>query len=297
MNKKIISKIAIGALAPVIAFSSAVTLFAEERPEVMPVGLPREKVNLLDKKARVTENLEKKQEMMDKAEERGIESIEKRIADLNQLKTKISGMKNVSDSEKSKILASIDDQIAKLNELKTKISSSTDATTLKENISSITKDNRIYMNFEPKMKILAAGERIKTLVEMMNSLVPKLESRMEKAKTAGKDMTAMNKAFEEIKLKISVATDLASKINTSVSAINPDGGNADVLKANMAILKEARTNLKLANDALKDANKNVRIITQGVREKGVNNKTELDNRINKGDAPSGTGTTSNSSAQ
>ncbi len=307
MNKKTISKIAISALAPALMLGYAGTLLAEEtgaRPTMMdlkregkivPVAEMREKAGLPEK-VRPEMMGDKKAEMMERAQEKGAESIDKRIEDLKELKTKIANMKNVSDTEEAKILASIDEQIAKLTELKTKIGSATDAKVLKEDIASITKNNRVYMNFEPKMKLLAATDRVKTLIEMMNALTPKLDARIDAISTAGGNVVELEKAFTDLTAKIAIATDLASKINTAVSALNPDGGDETVLKANMAVLKEARANLKLANDALKTANKDASIIMKGVRGKGEK-KPAIDNRINKGDAPMGTGTSTSNSAQ
>lgn len=298
INKKL-SRALVGTLTPAVLFLGvASAVLADEGVDQVPPLRKTTEAERMPIKAKIDERkaelAEKKAEQMSKDIAKGQEAIDKRIKDISELKERLGQMKNLSDEAKAKLLQELDAEIAKLNELKAKIGATTDAKILKEDLGSITKDNRVYMDVQPRAKILAAADRVKTLVGMLNATATKLEARIASAKTAGKDVTAFETALTDMKSKLAEATTLVEKVIAGVSNITADGGDKTLMKANADALKEARANLKLANDALKTANADLKTITKGVRTPDA--KKEFENRVNKGDAPLGnsaSGTTNN----
>jgi hypothetical protein len=200
--------------------------------------------------------------------EKSNKEIEKRVKDLNKLEDRILEMKNVSDAEKKSFSDSINSEISNLDDLKGKIGSSTDMTTLKSDVASITKDTRIYALVIPKMHILAANDKAMTAVNMLNAMVTKLQTRISDAQANGKDVTALNTALADLSAKLADATSLSGSISSGISTLVPDQGNKTVMSSNEAALKAARKNISLINADLSAARKDVNIILKGVKGVG-----------------------------
>ena len=206
-------------------------------------------------------------------------AIDKRVEDLNYLSEKISGMKNVSDAEKSSLTGSISEEVSKLNDLKAKIGTDTDMTSLQADAKSITADNRVYALVVPQARISSANDKAITVINMITAMVPKLQQRITEAQTAGKDVTALNATLSDLNAKLADATSLSGSIPAGVSSLTPDQGNKTALKA-------ARKNLAIIESDLAAARKDVSKITAGV--KGVGPSASITSTTN---ATTTTGTT------
>ena len=194
--------------------------------------------------------------------------IAKRITDLTNLSSRVADMKNVSDAEKNALAGDITTQITNLNTLKAEIGSSTDMATLKTDAASITQDNRIYALVIPKTRILAANDRAMTVINMLEAMAPKLQTRISDAQTAGKDVTTLNTALTDFNSKLEDATNLSGSIGSGILTLAPDQGNKTVLASNETALKAARKNLSLIQADLVAARKDVATIVKGVKGVG-----------------------------
>ena len=194
--------------------------------------------------------------------------IDKRLTDLSNINTRISAMKNVSDAEKSALASSIQAEVTNLANLKTEISSSTDMTTLRADAAGITKDNRIYALVIPKMRILAAGDRATTVINMLQAIGTKLQTRITDAGTAGKDVTTLNTALTDFNAKLADATSLSGSIASGISNLMPDQGNKSIISSNDIALKAARKNLSMIQADLVAARKDVNTIVKGIKGVG-----------------------------
>ena len=213
-------------------------------------------------------------------------AIDKRVEDLNYLSEKISGMKNVSDAEKSSLTGSISEEVSKLNDLKAKIGTDTDMTSLQADAKSITADNRVYALVVPQARISSANDKAITVINMITAMVPKLQQRITEAQTAGKDVTALNATLSDLNAKLADATSLSGSIPAGVSSLTPDQGNKTVAASNETALKAARKNLAIIESDLAAARKDVSKITAGV--KGVGPSASITSTTN---ATTTTGTT------
>ncbi len=194
--------------------------------------------------------------------------ITKRIDSLNKTLEKVTGMKNVSASEKSSATSDIQAEITKLTTLKSKIDSDTDLATIKTDMASIVSGSRIYMLVIPRINILASADKINTIATMLETISVKLQTRIDEAKASSTDVTALQTSLGNITTKIASARQEALTAQATVGALVPDNGDKTVLDSNNTKLKSARASVKAGNQDLKDARKSAKSIIDGLKTLG-----------------------------
>ena len=192
----------------------------------------------------------------------------RRITNLNQAAIRVSAMKNVSATQKSSIEASISTEIANLTTLKAKIDADTDAATLKTDVESITADYRVYALVLPQDHIIAATDRIGTIVAEMQQLGTKLSTRITEAQAAGKNVTAAQTAYTDMQAKVADASTQSQAAVSETQNLTPDNGDATVAASNKAAIKDAVAKIKTATADLKAARADVKTILAAVKGTG-----------------------------
>lgn len=185
--------------------------------------------------------------------------LDKRIEDLEKLKTRISEFKNISSAEKQSIVAFVDNLVMILKNLRTEIDTTTSTTTLKEARESITKNYRVYALVMPQLNIIANADRMTTMVSMMAIVGSKLEARLNQLATSSvitsANLVSARKSLDNFKAKIADAQMQSQKAVELVANLIPDQGEKEVMDSNTLALKEARTKLKIAQSDLVTARK------------------------------------------
>jgi len=205
-----------------------------------------------------------------KARDRGDKEVDRRIAALNDLNTRIQQMQRVSDAFKQSISATIAANITNLTALKAKIDADTDSATLKADLKSITEAYRIHVLIMPQGRIAAAADRVAVIVNMMGTLGSKLQARVQAAGQAGNDVTTVNALLIDMSAKLTDAQTKAQAAITVSATLQPDGGDKTKMDANNAALKEARADLVAAQKDLADARKDAGQIVAGLAKFNVN---------------------------
>lgn len=182
---------------------------------------------------------------------RADKEITQRVTDLNNMITRIAAMKKVSANEQNTLTTSLQNEITQLNTLKTKIDSDTSAPTARTDYQSITKSYRIYLLVLPQTRIVAASDRVLTIVDTMSAVGGKVQSRI--SATTGTNVAQMNQLFSDFTSKMTDATTQANTANVAVAGLQPDQGNKTVLQANTTALKGAQANIKTATADLTSA--------------------------------------------
>ncbi|MFA6006188.1 MAG: hypothetical protein WC764_00425 [Candidatus Paceibacterota bacterium] len=196
---------------------------------------------------------------------RSDKQIDARIADLNTLMARVQEMKNVSADQKTSIAADVQNNVGELTALKAKIDADTELATAREDEKSILGSYRVYALIIPRGHLIAAADRIATLVGMMTTLSGKLQTRINEAQTAGKDVTALQTALTDLNAKLADASIQASAAINYVAPLVPDNGDKAVAKANQAALKSARADIKVGTSDLHDARKDIETIMKGLK--------------------------------
>ncbi len=202
---------------------------------------------------------------MQKAGDRGDQAIDKRIASLQALEARVSGMTRLSADEKATLSASLESTITQLTTLKAKIAAETDPTALKADLQSITKSYRVYALVLPQAAVVAAANRIETIVTQMQSFHDKLQTRITAASSAGTDTSAAAAALADFDAKVAAAATASASASASVAGLVPDNGDATVSAANTTKLKAARTQIQAAEASLKAARADIDTVLKNLK--------------------------------
>ncbi len=198
-------------------------------------------------------------------QERSYTEIQNRETTLNNLVGRIGSMKNLSDSEKSSLSSGIQSELGDLSTLKGNIGMDNSTTTARADSASITKAYRIYALVVPQTSIVAASDRVNTLVTSFNTIVTKLQTRITAAQTAGNDVSALSSALSDLNAKLADATTQAAAATSEVKGLVPDNGDKTILASNTAALKDARAKLETASKDLQAARKDAETIAKGLQ--------------------------------
>ncbi|MFA6601390.1 MAG: hypothetical protein WCT02_00805 [Candidatus Paceibacterota bacterium] len=212
-------------------------------------------------KAEIKANAQSKAaaDRMTKAQAQANKMIDERIANLSKLSARVSEIKNVSDKEKAYIISNIQTLITNLSNLKAEIDSSTSSTTIKTDLEGITKNYRVYALVMPQLNILAAGDRIITISDMMTTVLTKLETRLTNASSTASVTTAID-TLNSLLPKIADAKVQANNAVKAVAVLVPDNGDKAVMASNTATLKAARAQIKAGEKDLQDVRKGITTI-------------------------------------
>lgn len=193
------------------------------------------------------------------------QEIDRRIAALNDLGTRVQAMQKVTDSFKQSIANSIQTQVSALGQLKAKIDADTDAATLKTDIQAIAQSYRVYALLLPQVRIAAQADREVVLATMLTTLGQKLQARVSSAQSAGANVSAMTAALSDMSNKLSDAGSKAQAAVSTTATLAPDNGDKTVKESNDAALKTARADLDAGTKDLQAARKDTQAVLAALK--------------------------------
>lgn len=192
--------------------------------------------------------------------------IDMRVKNLENLITRISLMKKVSNAEQSALSTSVQNEIDQLTALRAKIDRETNRATLATDYKSITQSFRIYALVLPQTMVIAASDRALTIVDSMNTVGDKVKSRI--SNITGSNATTINQILSDFTAKVTDAGTQARAAAKEVISLTPDQGDKTKMAANTTALKDARSKLKTATADLVAARKDIGTVVKDVREIG-----------------------------
>ncbi len=204
-------------------------------------------------------------DLVPRIKDRADTEIDRRIAALDTVSERIGEMKNVSAEQKASLTANIQLQKTTLIDLKTKIDAETDVAGLRTDAKSITSSYRIFALIIPQGHIIAAADRVDTIVTNMTSIGTKLQARITAAQTAGKDVTALQTLLVDFNAKVADAKVQADASQVLIAGLTPDAGDQAKFDANKKTLLDAQAKVKLSVSDLKAARKDAEDILTAIR--------------------------------
>ena len=186
--------------------------------------------------------------------------ITRRITSLTELSNRISGIKHLTDSQKSTLTSNIQTEIMSLNALQAKITGDTDAQTVKADVKSVITSYRVYVLYMPQVRIILASDELLDSADKFSALGTKLQSRISEAQSKGEDVSTLQTTYTDFQAK---ATDAQTQANNAIIAITPL--QPQDYPGNKTTLQSARTMLQAARQDLKTARQDAQTITQGLR--------------------------------
>lgn len=215
--------------------------------------------------ARVTASTTLSAAVITRAKAKADAEIDRRIKALNALSARVAQMGKVTAEFKQSLGKNVQTQISGLAELKARIDADEGGATLREDIRTITQSYRIYALVMPQARIAAAADREAAIVSMLADIGSKLQARIEAAKAAGADVTAVTAALADMGTKLASAQTHAQAAVNGSAALAPDGGDSEKMKTNGEALKAARNEIESARQDLAAARQSVDAILKSLR--------------------------------
>lgn len=180
--------------------------------------------------------------------------IDNRIELINRLEMRIQNLKHVPDETKERMQARLDAHAANLANLKARIEAGT--STARERMGGL-----IAL---PQVALSAASERILTITGQMDVFGTKLDARIDTAADAGASVGEAQAAFARYQDAVADAEAEARAAADLAADLETDGGTTSV-KANAAVLAEARGHIRAAQELLKEARKEIGVILSSLK--------------------------------
>lgn len=273
------SRILISTAISLVIFMTAGPAFAQVKPVVKPFGTStRTHVASSTPAERQEQRQESATQRTANLQNRGTAAISKRVEDLNKLLTRIQGMKNLTDVEKSSFATTIQTEIATLTTLEERIQSDTSTTSLKVDLKTIAPDYRVYMLIMPQLSIMSAVDRINSLVTSLTTIQSKIQTRVSADATLSSNET-IKSALADMTAKLTDAGIKTTAAQNEVANLKPDQGDQTIAKSNLVTLKDARSKIQAAQQDIVAIRKNARSIVDLIikSDKSLRKNTSVGN--------------------
>lgn len=218
----------------------------------------------LNVRAKVTASTAADTTRAERAKDKAEQEIDRRVAALNALLTRVEAMTKVTDQLKANLKANVENEIDGFTQLKAKVDADTDLATLKTDVQSITQSYRIFVLVIPQGRITAAADRMATVINMMGAIGTKLQARINTAKAAGSDTSALEASLADLGDKLTSAQAHAQAAVAAVAPLTPDQGDKDAMAKNDAAIKSAQAEIKAGTQDLVDGRKDIAAIISGL---------------------------------
>lgn len=183
---------------------------------------------------------------------RGDAEITRRLATLNTLDGKISAATHLTAADKVSLTNEVNSEISGLTSLKSKLDSETTVSAALTDAKSIISGYRVYALVGPKVMLIKTADDQQVVEDKLTTLAGKLQTRINSAKTDGKDVSALQSSLDDLNSQLSGSKPISSSVETKVLSLEPGDYNSDhtILSGYRAQLQTARTdNQKAISDA------------------------------------------------
>jgi hypothetical protein len=177
---------------------------------------------------------------------RGNDEISRRLTTLQSLSSKINSATKLTTSDQASLSNEVSGETTGLTALKTKLDADTTVADAKTDAQSIINDYRVYALIVPKVNLIKVADDQQVAEAKLSALLPKLQTRVSTAKTAGKNVTSMESGLTDMSTQLGNAQTISSGVEASVIGLQPSDYNTDhtVLSGNRDKLTTAQTDVK-----------------------------------------------------
>ena len=181
--------------------------------------------------------------------------IARRLVALDRLAAVVSDARHLAGADRDALLNQISNDRSELTSLKATIDSDSNPTTLRAEVRRIVTDFRVYVLLEPQVRLVRALDAEQDAIARLTDVAAALKSRIDAAKSAGKDVTAAQTALDDMNAKLAAASAAVEGRAAAVIALTPSGypGNRSTLDAVRRAVIDAHADLVAARDAARHA--------------------------------------------
>lgn len=157
---------------------------------------------------------------------RANDMITHRLDSLQKLQTRIQDDKQLANTDKTSLLDNVATTASSLTQLKTKIDADTDLTTAREDAKSIVTSYKIYVYFEPKIRLLTIIGNLQTATNTISSLAARVQTLLTTLQGQDKNVTEAQTALTDVTKQLAaintlLTTDKTFLQNVSVTSADP----------------------------------------------------------------------------
>lgn len=187
--------------------------------------------------------------------------INRRIVTLNSLTKVVAGATHLKDSDRASLTAQLNAELTNLPTLKTKIDGDTDLAMLRTDILSIRAEFRVYVLMVPKVHLIRVADRLLDANTKLTTYADKLQTHIDSAKTAGKDVRSLETTMTDMRSQITTAQSDATSVVSTLLNLTPDQYNASP-----TIVSNLKSTLKAGRDASAKALQDGNSIRKGLKD-------------------------------
>lgn len=203
-------------------------------------------------------NLTKKIEAWQK---KGSKNVDTQIMSLNKLLERVQSIANITAADRTTLTGTIQGLITSLNAFKEQVNSSVSSSTLAESMQGLNQTHRVAALLEAQMRIISAADRMKTILNQMTIVAGKIQSRLAQNPALSAN-SSIQASLNDLTAKLTVAaTDAQTAVN-QVGVLRPDMGEKETMDSNNKVIKDARSKIKSAEEALKAGRKDLQAIVK-----------------------------------
>lgn len=179
---------------------------------------------------------------------KGNQEITRRLTTLGTLNSKIASATKLTASDKAALASEVTNAAAGLTTLKAKLDAETIIAAARADAQSIFDEYRVYALVAPKVVLIKTADDQQTVDVKLTTLAGKLQTRLDSAKSAGKDVSALQARLDDMKAKTTAAAGIASSVEQAVIGLQPTdyNSNHNVLSGYRAQLQTAHSDNQAA---------------------------------------------------
>ena len=178
----------------------------------------------------------------------GTAAIDRRLVFLGVLSRYIDAASHLQAAHRSTLKDRFTSDEDGLRALRTKIQGDSDCATLRQDVRSIVTGYRIYVLVGPQTRLTVVADRLVWVSSKLDDVAAKLQKAIDAAKARGKDVTAAQKALNDMKAQDATARTEAVAVPDKVLPLQPSGypENRSVLLSSRDSLRSSRAHLAAA---------------------------------------------------
>jgi hypothetical protein len=179
---------------------------------------------------------------------RGDQEIARRLTQLNKLSSLITAATHLTATDKTSLSTEVSNEVTGLTALKAKLDAETTLTGAITDAQSIVTDYRVYALITPKVWLVKTADDQQTVEDKLTALAAKLQTRLDSAKSSGKDTTSAQTTLTDMTTQTKAAQAISAAMEAKVLPLLPTDFNSDhtILSGDYAQLKTAHTDNETA---------------------------------------------------
>jgi uncharacterized phage infection (PIP) family protein YhgE len=175
-------------------------------------------------------------------------AVAKRLTSLGTVKKNLDATPAVAGPNRAALDSQIDAAVTGLTALKTTMDADSALPKLRTDCRKVVGDYYVYALLVPRVELVRAGGRVQAAAVTLKHLAGLLQTRVDAAKAANKDIASAQGYVTDLGLKVDAATKAVAGVPTAVLPLDAAG-----FPANRPVLAGARVSLESARGALKGA--------------------------------------------